>query len=98
MQLKLDYQDAIIIRDNGINALKQVLGDEQASKFLALFRYYDVSDTSRELLIKDYTEWRRTQSWYNDDDLDEIIDHFKENPERPWHKNENGERVYDDET
>ena len=78
MQLNLNYQDAIILRDNGINALKQVLGEDQTKKFLALFNYYNISDESNELLIKDYTEWRRTQSFYNDPDMDEILDYFKE--------------------
>ena len=56
--------------------------------------YYEVSDTSKELLLKDYTEWRRTQSFYNDPNMDDILEHFKENPEKPWRKDENGERVY----
>jgi hypothetical protein len=79
MQLNLNYQDVIILRDNGINALKQALGEDQTKKFLALFNYYNVSDESNELLIKDYTEWRRTQSFYNDPDMDEILDFFQLN-------------------
>jgi hypothetical protein len=77
MQLNLNYQDAIILRDNGINALNQALGEEQTKKFLALFNYYHVSPDANELLVKDYTEWRRTQSWYNDPDMDETLEHFK---------------------
>jgi hypothetical protein len=77
MQLNLNYQDAIILRDNGINALNQALGEEQTKKFLALFNYYHVSNDANELLVKDYTEWRRTQSWYNDPDMDEMLEHFK---------------------
>jgi hypothetical protein len=82
MQLNLNYQDAIILRDNGINALKQALGEDRARKFLALFNYYNISDESNELLIKDYTEWRRTQSFYNDPDMDEILDYFNEQGEK----------------
>lgn len=81
MQLNLNYKDAIILRDNGIKALKQALGEEQTRKFLALFNYYNISDESKELLIKDYTEWRRTQSLYNDPDMDEILDYFKNTPD-----------------
>lgn len=81
MQLNLDYKDAIILRDNGINALKQALGEDQTRKFLALFNYYNISDESKELLIKDYTEWRRTQSLYNDPDMDEMLDYFKNSPD-----------------
>ena len=82
------------LRDNGVNALKQALGEDQTRKFLALFNYYDINDVSEELLIKDYTEWRRTQSWYNDYDMDEMLEHFSENPERSWHRNDKGEIVY----
>jgi hypothetical protein len=32
---------------------------------------------ANELLAKDYTEWRRTQSWYNDPDMDKTLEHFK---------------------
>jgi hypothetical protein len=74
MQLNLNYQDAIILRDNGINALKQSLGEDQTRKFLALFNYYDVSEDSAELQVRDYTEWRRTQAFYNDYDLDEVFE------------------------
>jgi hypothetical protein len=81
MQLILNYRDAIILRDNGISALKQALGEDQARKFLALFNYYDVNDTADELLVKDYTEWRRTQSWYNDPDMDGVLTMFNENPD-----------------
>ena len=95
MQLNLNYKDALILRDNGINALKQTLGEDQTRKFLAMFNYYNISVDSEELLIKDYTEWRRTQSWYNDPDIDEIIEHFKENPERSWHRDKEGKKVYD---
>ena len=95
MQLNLNYKDALILRDNGINALKQALGEDQTRKFLAMFNYYNISVDSEELLIKDYTEWRRTQSWYNDPDIDEIIEHFKENPERSWHRDKEGKKVYD---
>lgn len=81
MQLNLSYKDAIILRDNGIKALKQALGEDQTRKFLALFNYYDISDESSELLIKDYTEWRRTQSLYNDPSMDEMLDYFKNTPD-----------------
>jgi len=81
MQLYLNYQDAIILRDNGISALKQALGEDQTKKFLAMFNYYHMSDESNELLVKDYTEWRRTQSWYNDPDIDEMLEYFKNNPD-----------------
>ncbi|MCL2055576.1 MAG: hypothetical protein FWG90_14255 [Oscillospiraceae bacterium] len=94
MQLNLDYKDALHLRDSGVNALKQALGENKTSMFLALFNYYEVSDISKELLVKDYTEWRRTQSFYNDPSMDDILEHFKENPEKSWHKDENGERVY----
>ena len=97
MQLHMNYKDALILRDDGINALTQALGAEQTKKFLALFNYYDVSAESEELLIKDYTEWRRTQSFYNDPDMDDAIEYCMKNPERSWHRNETGEIVYDDE-
>jgi hypothetical protein len=95
MKLNLNYNDALILRDNGINALIQALGEEQTRKFLALFNYYDMNADSEELLVKDYTEWRRTQSWYNDPDMDEMLEYFKEHPERAWHKNANGEKIFD---
>ena len=98
MQLNLNYKDALILRDNGINALKEALGEDQTRKFLAMFNYYHMSADSEELLVKDYTEWRRTQSWYNDPDMDEVLEYFKESSERSWHRNEKGEKVYDDET
>jgi hypothetical protein len=80
MQLNLNYKDAIILRDNGVRALQQALGEDQARKFLSMFNYYNISPVSEELQVKDYTEWRRTQSWYNDPDMDEIINYFKEHP------------------
>jgi hypothetical protein len=98
MQLNLNYKDALILRDNGINALKQALGEDETRKFLAMFNYYNISADSEELLIKDYTEWRRTQSFYNDPDMDDMLEYFKEKPERSWYRNEKGEKVYDDET
>jgi len=81
MQLNLNYEDAIILRNNGVKALRQALGEDQTRKFLALFNYYHVSAESDELLVKDYTEWRRTQSWYSDPDMDDVLDYFKENPD-----------------
>jgi hypothetical protein len=41
-------------------------------------RCYMLGVEANELIIKDYTEWRRTQSWYNDPDMDETLEHFKE--------------------
>ena len=96
MQLKLDYKEALRLRDSGVNVLKQALGESKTQMFLALFNYYDVSDTSKELQVKDYTEWRRTQSFYNDPNIDDMLQYFKENPEKSWHKDKNGERVYFD--
>ena len=94
MQLNLDYKDALVLRDNGIHALKQALGESGALMFLSLFDYYEVSDTSKELLVKDYTEWRKTQSIYNDPNLDDILEHFRENKEMSWHIDETGEKIY----
>ncbi|MDR2901301.1 MAG: hypothetical protein LBV20_07275 [Treponema sp.] len=91
--MNLNYNDALILRNNGINALIQSLGEEQTRKFLALFNYYDINAESEELLVKDYTEWRRTQSFYNDPDMDEVLEHFREHPETPWRRNANGESV-----
>ena len=95
MQLNIDYKDALVLRDNGINALKQNLGEEQTRMFLALFNYYEVNDMSNELQVKDYTEWRRTQSWYYDYDMEEMLDMFKNSKEESWHINTNGEKVLD---
>jgi hypothetical protein len=47
-----------------------------------MFNYYDVSPDSEELQVKDYTEWRRTQSFYSDPDMDETIQYFKNSPRR----------------
>jgi hypothetical protein len=80
MQLNLNYQDAIVLRDNGVKALKTALGDEQTRNFLAMFNYYDISPVSDELQLKDYTEWRKTQSYYNDPDMDDVLLYFKTNP------------------
>ena len=96
MQLYLDYKDAIILRDSGIDALKKALGDEQTARFLALFNYYDISEDAKDLQVKDYTEWRRTQRFYNDPDIDEMLEYFAEKGEKSWHRDENGERVYHD--
>jgi hypothetical protein len=73
MQLNLDYEDALILKDKGIKALIDALGEAQASQFLALFDYYKIDLDSGDLQIKDYTEWRRTQSFYNDADIDEVF-------------------------
>ncbi len=95
MKLNLNYNDALILRDNGIKALIQALGEEQTRKFLALFNYYDINAESEELLVKDYTEWRRTQSFYNDPDMNETLEYFKEHPEPSWHRDSEGKKVYD---
>ena len=41
-----------------------------------------INQDSEELLIKDYTEWRRTQSFYNDSDMDGVLEYFTKNSER----------------
>ena len=69
----IDYKDAIELRNAGIKALVKNLGEENTAKFISLFNYYTVNTDSDGLLIKDYTEWRKTQSWYNDVTLDEIL-------------------------
>jgi len=69
----IDYKDAVKLRNEGMNALVENLGKENAIKFISLFNYYTINTDSEELLIKDYTEWRKTQSWYNDVTLDELL-------------------------
>jgi hypothetical protein len=73
MIFNIDYKDAVELRNAGINTLIKNLGEENAAKFIALFNYYTINTDSEDLLIKDYTEWRKTQSWYNDITLDELL-------------------------
>ena len=73
MMINIDYRDAVELRNAGINVLIKNLGEENAAKFISLFNYYTVNANSDDLLIKDYTEWRKTQSWYNDITLDELL-------------------------
>jgi hypothetical protein len=56
MKLDLDYKDTLILRDKGIKALIDALGETQARQFLALFGYYKIDLDSADLQIKDYTE------------------------------------------
>ena len=74
MILNIDYQEAIDLRNAGVDALIKNLGEENTAKFISLFNYYSVDTDSDDLLVKDYTEWRKTQSWYNDMPLEEILD------------------------
>ena len=74
MILNIDYQEAIELRNAGVTALIDSLGEENTAKFLSLFNYYTVNSDSEYLLVKDYTEWRKTQSWYNEICLDELLD------------------------
>ena len=69
----IDYKDAIELRNAGINALVKNLGEENAVKFISLFNYYTINTDNDDLLIRDYTEWRKTQSWYNDTTLDDLL-------------------------
>ncbi|MDR1148797.1 MAG: hypothetical protein LBK66_09220 [Spirochaetaceae bacterium] len=79
MTLNIDYNEAVQIRNAGINALRQTLGEEMTAKFIALFNYYNINkDDSEDLYIKDYTEWRKTQSWYNNQTVEELFEQAAE--------------------
>ena len=74
MILNIDYREAVELRNAGITALIDNLGEENTAKFISLFNYYTVNADSEDLLVKDYTEWRKTQSWYNEITLDELLE------------------------
>jgi hypothetical protein len=78
MTLNIDYNEAVQIRNAGVNALKRTLGEEMTAKFIALFNYYSVNKDSEDLYIKDYTEWRKTQSWYNNLTVKELFEQAAE--------------------
>jgi len=69
----IDYTEAVEIRNAGITALIDNLGEANTAKFISLFNYYTVNTDGDDLLVKDYTEWRKTQSWYNEIPLDELL-------------------------
>ena len=77
MTLNIDYKEAIELRNAGVTALINNLGEEKTAKFISLFSYYTVTTDSEDLLVKDYTEWRKTQSWYNETTLDELLEEAK---------------------
>jgi hypothetical protein len=74
MILNIDYKEAIELRNAGTAALISNLGEEGTAKFISLFNYYTVDTNNEDLLVKDYTEWRKTQPWYNDTSLEELLD------------------------
>jgi len=74
MILNIDYKEAVKLRNAGVTALINNLGAEDTAKFISLFNYYTVKTDSEDLLVRDYTEWRKTQPWYNDISLDELLD------------------------
>jgi len=77
MTLSIDYKEAVELRNAGVSALMNNLGAEKTAKFISLFSYYNVNPDSEDLLVKDYTEWRKTQSWYNETPLDELLEEAK---------------------
>ena len=77
MTLSIDYKEVIELRNAGITALINNLGEEKTSKFISLFSYYTGTTDSEDLLVKDYTKWRKTQSWYNETILDELLEEAK---------------------
>jgi len=79
MTLSIDYKEAVELRNAGVTALINNLGEEKTAKFISLFSYYTITITtdSEDLLVKDYTEWRKTQSWYNETPLDELLEEAK---------------------
>jgi hypothetical protein len=78
MALNIDYNEAAQIRNAGINALRQTLGEEMTAKFIALFNYYNINKDSEDLYVKDYTEWRKTQSWYNNLTVEDLFEQAAE--------------------
>jgi hypothetical protein len=96
MDYNVNYQDTTILRNNGVMALRNALGDDGARQFLALFNYYEISVDSDELLKKDYTEWRKMQSYNNETDIEEVFTYFKNNPDRPWKRDSIGGIQYTD--
>jgi len=58
----------------GMDALNKALGPVDALRFIARIKRDD---------IKDYTEWRRTQPWY-DTDIEELFADIKANEENPF--------------
>ena len=73
MTFNIDFNEAVNLRNAGVSALIQNLGKENAAKFISLFNYYAFNADDENLLIRDYTEWRKTQSWYNSSSVDEIF-------------------------
>jgi hypothetical protein len=78
MTLNIDYSEAVQIRNAGVNALRRTLGEEMTAKFIALFNYYSINKDSEDLYVKDYTEWRKTQSWYNNLTVEELFEQAAE--------------------
>ena len=72
--MNIDYEEAVKLRNAGVTALINNLGAEDTAKFISPFNYCTVKTDSEDLLVRDYTEWRKTQHWYNDISLDELLD------------------------